>query len=169
MVVLIWPSIWCEGIPDDIKLIADEILEDKKRLLNDGFASWNRQDFVAFVKASAIFGRTEYSTIASIVGKTKECVVDYASKFWGDIGKSRISEKEYERAILAIERGEKKLKEARGMEEGISRFVSLFDDPWSDLEFTPRFIYRDKSFTEEEDRFLLCWSHKYGHGMWRVV
>ena len=158
-----------DGISDDIKLLSDEVLEEKKNLLKEGFADWSRQDFVAFVKASATFGREEFDSIANIVGKPLKVIEGYASKFWGDIGKSRISEKEYERAIIAIERGEKKLNEVRSMEKGTSRFVSLFYDPWSDLEFTPRFIYKDKSFTEEEDRFLLCWSHKFGHGMWRAI
>lgn len=123
---------------------------------------------VSFVKASATYGRRQHDAIANIVGKPSNSVKEYADAFWGEFGKSRMSEKEYERAITAIERGEKKLKEGKDMERGTAVLVSLFDNPWHELQLT-HFNSKDKSFTAEEDRYLLCWCHKFGYGMWRAI
>ena len=160
-----------EKIPPDVTsgVLDHETMQEKKKLLSEGFVTWNRRHYVSFVKASAAFGRHEHEAISNIVGKPIDAIKKYAENFWGEVGKSRISEKEYERAISVITRGEKKLEEVRAMEEGTAKLVSLFDDPWSELEFTPRFAYKDKSFTSEEDRYLLCWCHKFGHGMWRAI
>ena len=58
-----------------------------------------------------------------------------------------------------IERGEKKIEEIKALERGTKVLVSLFANPWEELEFN--FVNcKDKLFTAEEDRYLLCWTHK---------
>ena len=140
-------------------LIGEDRLALKQKLLAEGFSTWKRLDFQMFLKACARFGRNEYEKIAAELGKTEDDVKNYAKAFWGEIGKTRISEHEYERAVKMIERGEKKLDEMKGLERSTRILVSLFDNPWEELEFT--FIQtKDKMFTVEEDRHLLCWCRK---------
>jgi len=141
-------------------LLSEEKQREKERLLSEGFTSWDKVHYLAFVKASAAYGRSNFAKIASDVGKSQNDVELYATAFWDvNIGKRRISENEYDRQVKSIERGEKKLQEVKSMERATSIFLSLFDDPWRSLEFT-HVSCKDKLFSIEEDRYLLCWAHK---------
>lgn len=148
-------------------LIDEEKQRLKDKLLAEGFSGWLRVHFNAFVKASAQFGRSEFTKIAMEVEKSESEVKEFASAFWGD-GKSRFSEHEYDRAVKMIERGEKKLKEIGGLERGIRILVSLFENPWEELEFS-YVNCRDKMYSNEEDRHLICWMRKYGYGQWQAI
>jgi Superfamily II DNA/RNA helicases, SNF2 family len=147
--------------PSDIpSLINKERQEEKERLLTEGFSDWGRSHYTAFIRASAKYGRHMYSKIAAEVGKTQAIVEAYAVAFWDEnFGKKRFSENEYERAVKRIEQGEKKLHTIKVLETATERLVSLFDNPWQELEFTYVNV-KDKIFTVDEDRHLLCWSHK---------
>jgi len=140
-------------------LLSEEKQAIKEKLLAEGFSKWDRYAFTAFVKASARHGRSEIDKIALDVGKSESEVQEFATAFWGELGKTRISEHEYDRAIKLIERGEKKMGELKGLERGTRILLSLFDNPWEELEFTHVNI-KDKLFTPEEDRHLLCWTRK---------
>ena len=61
--------------------------------------------------------------------------------------------------VKRIEQGEKKLQTIKVLETATETFVSLFDNPWLQLEFT-YVNMKDKVFTLDEDRHLLCWAHK---------
>ena len=52
----------------------------------------------------------------------------FADAFWGDLGKTRISQTDYEKVVKAIEKGEKKIDDLRKLERGTRVFVSLFDN-----------------------------------------
>ena len=150
-------------------LLSKEREEEKIRLLSEGFADWGRSHYSAFIKASAKYGRTMYSKIALEVGKPPKMIQDYATAFWDEsFGKPRFSESEYDRSVKKIEYGEKKLQLAKVLEKGTHTFLSLFSNPWRELEFTNVNI-KDKMFSIKEDRHLLCWSHKYGYGQWEAV
>lgn len=140
-------------------LISEEKQALKEKLVAEGFSDWKRNDFNAFVKGSARFGRNEFEKIAYEVGKSEDAVKVFAAAFWGELGESRMSEHERDKAIKLIERGEKKLGEIKGLERGTRILVSLFDNPWEELEFT-HVNCKDKLFTAEEDRHLLCWTRK---------
>lgn len=147
--------------PSDIPpLISKERQDEKERLLTEGFSDWGRSHYTAFIRASAKYGRHMYSKIAAEVGKTQAMVEAYAAAFWDEnFGKKRFSENEYDRGVKRIEQGEKKLHTIKVLETATERFVSLFDNPWQELEFTYVNV-KDKIFTVDEDRHLLCWSHK---------
>lgn len=140
-------------------LLTEERQAQKEKLLSEGFSTWNRVHYQKFWKGSASYGRKELEKIALDVGKPEQEVRDFAAAFWGDHGKERIAEHEYERAVKFIERGEKKIEEVRGLERGTRLLVDLFDNPWEQLEFNHVNV-RDKVFTEQEDRYLLCWARK---------
>jgi SWI/SNF-related matrix-associated actin-dependent regulator of chromatin subfamily A member 5 len=140
-------------------LLSEERQIEKTRLLAEGFSTWNRRDYSAFVRASARFGRHETEKIALEVGKFETEASAFATAYWGKVGESRISEHEYDRVTKLIERGEKKIGEIYGLERATSVLVSHFDNPWQELEFT-HVNCKDKMFTIEEDRHLLCWTRK---------
>ena len=155
-----------EDIP---ALISEDRQKEKDRLLAEGFSDWGRSHYNAFIKASAKYGRHMYGKIAIEVGKTEAMVQQYANAFWDEtFGKARISENEYDRVVKRIEQGEKKLDLIKVLEKATSMFISMFDNPWRELEFT-HVNMKDKNFTLEEDRHLLCWAHKYGYGQWDAV
>lgn len=150
-------------------LISEERQKDKDRLLAEGFSDWGRSHYNAFIKASAKYGRHMYGKISAEVGKTESIVKQYANAFWDTkFGKARISENEYDRVVKRIEQGEKKLDLIKVLEKATSMFISMFDNPWRELEFS-HINMKDKIFTLEEDRHLLCWAHKYGYGQWEAV
>jgi SWI/SNF-related matrix-associated actin-dependent regulator of chromatin subfamily A member 5 len=140
-------------------LIDEETQAEKEKLLGEGFVDWGRVHYSAFIKAGARHGRSDFAKIASEVGKTEEELKKYASAFWGDLGKDRFSEHEYDRVVKLIERGEKKIGEIKSLERGTRILISLFDNPWEELEFT--YVHtKDKLFAPDNDRHLLCWTHK---------
>jgi SWI/SNF-related matrix-associated actin-dependent regulator of chromatin subfamily A member 5 len=152
-----------EDVPQPFELpplLSDERQTEKIQLLSEGFSDWSRQHYSAFIRASAKYGRTELEKIAVEVGKSVEDVKKYAETFWDEhIGKERFSENEYERVVKLIERGEKKMEDLKGIVRGTAMLISIFDNPWEELEFT--FVNtRDRMFTINEDRHLLCWAHK---------
>jgi len=141
-------------------LLNEEQQAMKQELLAGGFSDWERHHYTAFIKGSAKYGRNDLVSIAKDVGKPLNEVETYAAAFWDEnMGKKRFSEHEYDRVVKLIERGEKKIEEIRGLERGTRVLLSLFDNPWEELEF----VYvncKDKMFTTEEDRSLLCWAFK---------
>jgi SWI/SNF-related matrix-associated actin-dependent regulator of chromatin subfamily A member 5 len=148
--------------PTDVELpplLSTDKQAEKERLLSEGFVSWKRHHYSAFIKACARYGRSNVAKIALEVGKSESDVQEYANAFWNEKGRNLISDHEYERAVKLIERGEKKIGELKGLERGTRVLLSIFENPWEELEFT--FVNcRDKMFTMEEDRYLICWTHK---------
>ncbi|KAL3909677.1 MAG: hypothetical protein SGILL_007994, partial [Bacillariaceae sp.] len=151
-------------------LISEEMQKEKDALLAEGFSKWNRLQYQAFVRASGAYGRSNFSKIALTVGKSEEDTKAFADAFWGALGKERISEHEYERVATSVAKGEKKIAENKELERGTRVLVSLFDNPWEELEFTYASVKdKDKRFSIENDRYLLCWVHKFGVGQWGAI
>jgi SWI/SNF-related matrix-associated actin-dependent regulator of chromatin subfamily A member 5 len=146
------------------KLLTDEQKAEKARLLAEGFSDWSRIHYTSFVKASAKYGRMNYVKIANDVGKPVSAIQTYSEAFFDeDFGKKRFSEHEYDRIVKIIEKGEKKIEDTKGLQRGTRVLISLFENPWVELQFTHynmKDINKDKKFTPQEDRFLLCWAHK---------
>ncbi|ONI28405.1 hypothetical protein PRUPE_1G140700 [Prunus persica] len=62
-------------------LTAEEV-EEKERLLEEGFSSWSRRDFNTFIRACEKYGRNDIKSIAAeMEGKTEEEVERYAKAF----------------------------------------------------------------------------------------
>lgn len=140
-------------------LLSDERQAEKAKLLKEGFSQWKRLDYNLFVKGSATYGRDAFDKIALEVGRPESAIIEFATAFWGELGKSRIAEHEYDRVSKLVERGEKKIEEMKNLDRATALLVSHFDNPWEELEFT-YVNCKDKMFTAEEDRHLLCWSRK---------
>ena len=141
-------------------LLSAERQAEKESLLFEGFTDWARQHYSAFLRGCAKYGRTQLDKVSVEIGKPIEDVKKFAAAFWDEnMGKARFSEHEYDRVVKLIERGEKKMEDIKGIVRGTRVLVSIFDNPWEELEFT--FVHtKDKMFSPDEDRHLLCWAHK---------
>lgn len=140
-------------------LLSEELQAEKSKLLAEGFSEWKRLDYTNFVKASAKYGRNAFEKITLEIGKPENVVREFAAAFWGDLGRERIAEHEYDRVTKIIERGEKKIGEMNKLERATHLLVDHFENPWQELEFS-HVNCKDKMFTAEEDRHLLCWARK---------
>lgn len=140
-------------------LLSEEVQKEKTALLAEGFLDWSRVNYTAFIKASAKHGRSDAGKIASEVGKSEAQVIEYSNAFWGAVGKERFSEHEHNRVSNLVAKGEKKLADIKALRRGVKTFISLFDNPWENLQFT-HVNTKDKLFSTDNDRYLLCWTHK---------
>jgi len=143
---------------DNAEPLTQEEQEEKEELLNEGMADWTKKDFQAFRSASEKFGRHDYTNIAAEIGKPVEKVEQYASVFW-DRGPDELND--YEKYVAQIEKGEQKIQRRQNTKAALELKVSQYKAPSYQL----RLAYggnRGKTFTEEEDRFLVCKLHDFG-------
>nr|XP_023885056.1 ISWI chromatin-remodeling complex ATPase CHR11 isoform X2 [Quercus suber]POE69974.1 iswi chromatin-remodeling complex atpase chr11 [Quercus suber] len=149
--------------PEDVgdPLTAEE-LEEKERLLEDGFSSWSRRDFNTFIRACEKYGRNDIKSIASeMEGKTEEEVERYAKVF-----KERYKElNDYDRIIKNIERGEARISRKDEIMKAIGKKLDRYKNPWLELKIQYG-QNKGKLYNEECDRFMICMVHKLGYGNW---
>jgi len=72
---------------------------------------------------------------------------------------------DHERLLKNIEKGESKIQRVEGMIQALDAKVNRYKNPWQELKI----VYgqnKGKAYTEEEDQFLVCMSHKLGYGAW---
>ncbi|KAG4381211.1 hypothetical protein GLYMA_15G097000v4 [Glycine max] len=139
-----------------------EELEEKERLLEEGFSSWSRRDFNTFIRACEKYGRNDIQSIASeMEGKTEEEVERYAKVF-----KERYKElNDYDRIIKNIERGEARISRKDEIMKAIGKKLDRYKNPWLELKIQYG-QNKGKLYNEECDRFMICMVHKLGYGNW---
>ncbi|XP_059450041.1 ISWI chromatin-remodeling complex ATPase CHR11 isoform X2 [Corylus avellana] len=142
-------------------LTAEE-LEEKERLLEEGFSSWSRRDFNTFIRACEKYGRNDIKSIASeMEGKTEEEVERYAKVF-----KERYKElNDYDRIVKNIERGEARISRKDEIMKAIGKKLDRYKNPWLELKIQYG-QNKGKLYNEECDRFMICMVHKLGYGNW---
>ncbi|KAK8499655.1 hypothetical protein V6N13_022960 [Hibiscus sabdariffa] len=145
-------------------LTAEE-LEEKERLLEEGFSSWSRKDFNTFTRACEKYGRNDIKSIASeMEGKTEEEVERYAKVF-----KERYKElNDYDRIIKNIERGEARITRKDEIMKAISKKLDRYKNPWLEMKIQYG-QNKGKLYNEECDRFMICMVHKLGYGNWEEL
>ncbi|KAK3417866.1 hypothetical protein EUGRSUZ_H03855 [Eucalyptus grandis] len=142
-------------------LTAEE-LEEKEKLLEEGFSTWSRRDFNTFIRACEKYGRNDIKSIASeMEGKTEEEVERYAKVF-----KERYKElNDYDRIIKNIERGEARISRKDEIMKAIGKKLDRYKNPWLELKIQYG-QNKGKLYNEECDRFMICMVHKLGYGNW---
>lgn len=143
---------------DDAEPLTDEELLERDELLQQGFTGWTKRDFQQFVKANERWGRDDIENIArEVEGKTPEEVIEYSAVFW-----ERCHElQDVERVMAQIERGEQKIQRRGSIRDALEAKMLRYRAPFHQM----RLLYgsnKGKSYTEEEDRFLVCMLHKLG-------
>lgn len=141
--------------------LTEEEEKQKVQWEAEGFSNWNRIEFRKFVTLSGKYGRNSIQAIASELapGKTFEEVRDYAKAFWANV--ERIED--YDKYLKMIENEEEKIKRVKLQQEALRRKLSQYSNPFFDLElkFPPSTSHK-RTFSEEEDRFILLMLFKYG-------
>ena len=125
-----------------------------------GFENWSKRDFSAFVKAQEKHGRYNLEQIAvEVEGKTFEEVRDYSMVFW-----NRITELlDHEKILQSIERGEQRIQRVIETNNAIAQKIAAYRVPLQQIKFTYG-QNKGKSYSDEEDRFLLVMLQKYTYG-----
>lgn len=140
--------------------LTDEEKELKEKMLSEGYGNWNRRDFMHFILSSSRYGRNSIGLIArEFEDKTIDEVREYAKKFW-----TSYEEIEgYERYINQIETGEEKIMKTKLHKESLRRKMAQYKYPLQELTLKyPPAATSKRTFSDEEDRFLLVQLYRYG-------
>lgn len=145
--------------------LTEEEQAEKKRLIEEGFGNWNRRDFRNYTLACERHGRDAQEDIlndvAESTGKTKGDIRGYHKVFW-----KRYKEiQDWERIIDKIKKGEQKLARRAAITAALDKKVKRTKNPWQSLTINYG-SNKGKTFTEEEDRFLVCMMQRLGYGAW---
>lgn len=147
---------------DTAEALTEEQVEEKEHLAQQGFANWNRREFQIFVRGCERYGRKAFALIAADMpdaSKTEKQVREYSKVFWDRIDELTDSAK----LIARIEEGEQKLAKQQHQEQIIRRKVSSYRQPLLQLKLHYG-QNKGRSYSEEEDRFLLVKLAEYGLG-----
>ncbi|KAH7654970.1 Calcium/calmodulin-dependent protein kinase protein [Dioscorea alata] len=147
---------------DLVHSLTVEEQKEKEQLLQEGFPTWTRRDFNAFVRACEQYGRNDIKNICSeMEGRTEQEIERYAKVF-----KERYKElNDYDRIIKTIEKGEARIARRDEIMQAIGRKMARYQDPWSELKIQYG-QNKGKLYSEECDRFMLCMISELGYGNW---
>ncbi|KAI9684453.1 MAG: hypothetical protein M1829_002263 [Trizodia sp. TS-e1964] len=148
-----------KAIEEAVPLTEKEQAE-KARLVDQGFATWNRRDFQQFINGAAKHGRNNYADIATEVdSKSEKEVKEYAKVFW-----SRYTEiADYARYVTTIEAGEEKARKLNHQRKMLRKKMEMYRVPLQQLKVNYSVSTTNKKvYTEEEDRFLLVMLDRLG-------
>ena len=151
-----------------LQVLSPEMMEEKQKLVDSAFNDWTKSHYNNFVRATSKYGRYSYPQIALEVGKSVSDVKKYSEVFWTK-GEQALGKDEWVRVLNNIERGERRLDDIHKLTQATTRLVNQCADPWEDLLFRNIGGTGARQFTTEEDRFLLCLCHLYGHGAWENI
>ena len=143
---------------DEAEQLTDEEQQEKERLLTMGFNSWSKRDFQQFVKANEKYGREDIDSISQEVeGKTGKEVCDYCKVFW-----ERCNElQDIDRILAQIEKGEANIQRRVSIKKALDAKMARYKAPFFQLKIQYG-ANKGKNYTEEEDRFLVCFLHRLG-------
>jgi SWI/SNF-related matrix-associated actin-dependent regulator of chromatin subfamily A member 5 len=143
---------------DEAEPLTEEEQAEKEHLLTKGFTNWSKRDFNQFIKANEKYGRDDLDSISKEVeGKTPKEVIEYARVFW-----ERCNElTDVERILGLIEKGEAKIQRRISIKKALDAKMARYKAPFFQLKIQYG-TNKGKNYTEEEDRFLLCFLHKLG-------
>ncbi|KAL7981992.1 hypothetical protein Chor_001049 [Crotalus horridus] len=143
---------------DEAEPLNEEELDEKEKLLTQGFTNWNKRDFNQFIKANEKWGRDDIENIArEVEGKTPEEVIEYSAVFW-----ERCNElQDIEKIMAQIERGEARIQRRISIKKALDTKIGRYKAPFHQLRISYG-TNKGKNYTEEEDRFLICMLHKLG-------
>lgn len=145
---------------DNAVSLSEKEEEEKKNLETSGFRDWSRRDFFQFINASAKFGRKAIANIAKAFNgdKTQSQVSGYAKTFWDKYELIN----GWEKYVGQIEAGEEKNKKIVLQKSVLKKKVNSFQAPLQQMVISYPPSAAKKTFSEEEDRFILVQMNKLG-------
>ncbi|WWD08624.1 hypothetical protein V865_006737 [Kwoniella europaea PYCC6329] len=138
--------------------LTEEEAAEKDTLVGEGFPDWQRRHYQAFVRGVEKFGRDALDKVAlEISDHTEDAVREYAAVFF-----ERYKElKDWEKVMERIRIGEDKIREQQDRIDALHRKVKATKFPLQELKI----VYgqnKGKTYSDEEDRFLLVRMHHHG-------
>lgn len=146
---------------DSAEPLTEEEQKEKEELSPLGFSNWNKRDFQLFCRGVEVHGKDDYAGIAhEVTSKDIDQVKAYSEVFW-----DRWEEiEEYERLKTRFSTADaKRAKEAR-VENLIKSKVASVPYPLQQMKIVYANQTKGKSYSDDEDRFLLVELAKYGVG-----
>ncbi|CAI5446140.1 unnamed protein product [Caenorhabditis angaria] len=142
---------------DSAKPLTEKEEEEKQELLKQGATDWTKREFQLFLRANEKYGREDLENIAKEMEKPLEEVKDYCDIFW-----TRFEElQDAEKILSNIEKGELRIQRRQAVKRALDAKVAKYKSPFQQL----RIAYganKGKTYTEDEDRFLVCEIHRLG-------
>ncbi|EIW69137.1 hypothetical protein TREMEDRAFT_68987 [Tremella mesenterica DSM 1558] len=146
-----------ERINNAVPLTEEEVAE-KDALAGEGFLEWKRQHFLSFIKGLEKYGRDNLDKVAlEVSDKTEEEVREYAAVFFDRYHELKDADKYMDRIIA----GEAKLREQQDRIDALHKKVRSYTYPMQELKIHYG-QNKGKSYSDEEDRFLLVRMHHHG-------
>ncbi|GAA6020666.1 hypothetical protein JCM10207_007817 [Rhodosporidiobolus poonsookiae] len=147
---------------DNAEPLNDEEKQEKEELTELGFNDWTKREYQQFIKGMETHGREEYDLIAHDMAgtKTTEQIKQYAAVFWDRLTEIEDHQRIKDRLDAADARRNKESK----LEALIKRKVAEVQYPLQQLKIVYQNQTKGKSYSEDEDRFLLVELAKYGVG-----
>merc|ERR1711871_1384518 len=156
------------GMLTKLIVLPADLMAEKERLISEGYANWNKLMFSAFVRACGKYGRNAHDLIAYEVGVTAEEIKDYSKTFWGR-GPTAFAESNlWDRYVKQIKKGEDRLEEIQRIESATAQLIGIYSNPWEELSFKYS-SQQGRTFREDQDRYLLCFTQIHGYGNWDKV
>lgn len=145
-------------IENAVPLTAEEI-EEKEEIIRNGFSNWSKRDLTNFIHQAAKYGRDNYTQIAQDMdGKTPKEVEAYSKVFW-----EKYKEIDgWERYLAQIEAGEERLKKLFHQQKLLRQKVGQYNVPQCEMVITYPANNSKKTYSVDEDRFILIMADKYG-------
>jgi hypothetical protein len=145
---------------DAAEPLTEEEVKEKEELSTKGFENWSKRDFNNFLKGQERHGKENMAAIAAeIEGKSEDDVLSYSKVFWARYKELADSEK----IMGNIEKAQGRLQKIIETNSYIDQKVSAYKVPLQQLKFSYG-QNKGKTYTEEEDRFLLVMLQKYRYG-----
>lgn len=131
-------------------------------LRSQGYSNWTKLEFRKLITALQRHGRKNMSAVAAELKQTKtlEEVKEYFEVFWQNIHLVD----NYERIVSNIEMEERKIEKLHKQQEALRIKVSCYHDPLKEMviKYPSSASLSKRSFSEEQDRFLVVMLLKYG-------
>lgn len=139
--------------------LTQEEIDEKEEIVKRGFSNWSKRDLTNFIHHSAKYGRAAYSQIAGEMGgKSSREVERYAKVFW-----EHYKEIDgWERYLAQIDAGEERLRKLVHQQKLLRQKIEQYNVPQAEMTITYPANNSKKTYSVDEDRFILLSADKYG-------
>ncbi|CAL2037227.1 unnamed protein product [Caenorhabditis brenneri] len=140
------------------RALTEKEQEEKAQLLTEAVTDWTKREFQQFIRGNEKFGRDDLENIAKEMERPLEEIQAYAKVFWERIDELQDSEK----LISQIEKGEQRIQRKHAVKKALDAKIAKYKAPFQQLRISYG-TNKGKTYTEEEDRFLVCETHRLGY------
>lgn len=167
-----------EAAYQEAGMLTAEERDEIVRLQNEGFKNWKHDHLKAYVKACERYGRDDIESIVrskidSLSEKSEQEIRAYHYAFWRHYNEDSVNflkNSDGPKWIKMIEKGEAKLAKQKATQDLIDgKLKSTKGDPLENLQIPYPKAGTQKTFNEEEDRFILATLSRIGFGEWEQL